>query len=424
MNDNIVYHNTSCGEVKVSKKISQHKVSFTPTCASDKVINDMEIDFSPLITDNNNKHQDDKNKSQSQFFSLKTISPKRRKKKKSLATFDENFNEIITSLTILGQEKEKERQKKENEEKLNKEKKKSIIKTFLQENEEDIKSLSNTEEINDFYEFNENCYQVIDDIIPINNIPLPKISFPFFKEVPSKKKLAIFDLDETLAHSEFKNIDKAQNIITVKPPSKKEVKIGLNIRPHLKEALDLIKKHYFIIVYTASDRSYADPVLNFIDPNNDYFQYRLYRSHCIYSKVKDDDKIKLYIKDLSIFKNIDLKDMVIIDNSILSYAYHLNNGIPIVPYYKGEKDYELMFLAGYLSSIRKWKDLREANKKYIKLEHLIKQYKRKEKENKDNDDEDSSSGEESPMKNKNCESVISGFLDAANKVNHNNISNN
>ena len=419
MNDNIIYHNnTTCGEkeIIVSRKISQHKVSFTPTCASDKVINDMDIDFSPLITNNNNNFNQNK-KNESQFFSLKTLE----KKKKSLESFDENFNEIINSLAILVQEKEK--QKIENEEKPNKEKKKSIIRTFLQENEEDIKSLSNTEEINDFYEFNENCYQVIDDIIPINNIPLPKISFPFFKDVPSKKKIAIFDLDETMAHSEFKNIEKAQNIITVKPPSRKEVKIGLNIRPHLKEALDLIKKHYFIIVYSASDRSYADPVLNFIDPNNDYFQYRLYRSHCIYSKVKDDDKIKLYIKDLSIFKNVDLKDMVIIDNSILSYAYHLNNGIPIVPYYKGEKDYELMFLAGYLSSIRKWKDLREANKKYIKLEHLIKQYKRKEKENKDNDDEDSSSGEESPMKNKNCESVISGFLDAANKVNDNNITN-
>ena len=422
MIDNIIYHNTTRGEIKVSKKISQHKVFFTPTCASDKIINDMEIDFSPLITDNNNNlHQ--KKKDESQYFSLKTLSPYREKKKKSLAPFDENFNEIITSLAILG--KEKEKQKIENEERSNKEKKKSIIKTFLQENEEDIKSLSNTEEISDFYQFNENCYQVIDDLIPINNIPLPKISFPFFKDVPSKKKIAIFDLDETLAHSEFKNIEKAQNIITVKPPSRKEVKIGLNIRPHLKEALDLIKKHYFIIVYTASDRSYADPVLNFIDPNNDYFQYRLYRSHCIYSKVKDDDKIKLYIKDLSIFKNVDLKDMVIIDNSILSYAYHLNNGIPIVPYYKGEKDYELMFLAGYLSSIRKWKDLREANKKYIKLEMLIKQYKKKEKKNKDKDDDNFSCREEdSPMKNKNCESVISGFLDAANKVNGNNISNN
>ena len=419
MNDNIIYHNnTTCGEkeIIVSRKISQHKVSFTPTCASDKVINDMDIDFSPLITNNNNNFNQNK-KNESQFFSLKTFE----KKKKSLESFDENFNEIINSLAILVQEKEK--QKIENEEKPNKEKKKSIIRTFLQENEEDIKSLSNTEEINDFYEFNENCYQVIDDIIPINNIPLPKISFPFFKDVPSKKKIAIFDLDETMAHSEFKNIEKAQNIITVKPPSRKEVKIGLNIRPHLKEALDLIKKHYFIIVYSASDRSYADPVLNFIDPNNDYFQYRLYRSHCIYSKVKDDDKIKLYIKDLSIFKNVDLKDMVIIDNSILSYAYHLNNGIPIVPYYKGEKDYELMFLAGYLSSIRKWKDLREANKKYIKLENLIKQYKKKEKENKDNDDDNFSSGEDSPMKNKNCESVISGFLDAANKVNDNNITN-
>ena len=28
---------------------------------------------------------------------------------------------------------------------------------------------------------------LIDAIIPINNIPLLKISFPFFKDVPSKK---------------------------------------------------------------------------------------------------------------------------------------------------------------------------------------------------------------------------------------------
>jgi hypothetical protein len=141
----------------------------------------MDIDFSPLITNNNNNFNQNK-KNESQFFSLKTLE----KKKKSLESFDENFNEIINSLAILV--KEKEKQKIENEEKPNKEKKKSIIRTFLQENEEDIKSLSNTEEINDFYEFNENCYQVIDDIIPINNIPLPKISFPFFKDVPSKKK--------------------------------------------------------------------------------------------------------------------------------------------------------------------------------------------------------------------------------------------
>ena len=235
-----------------------------------------------------------------------------------------------------------------------------------------------------------------------SNIP-PKIKFPFAKDIPEKKRLAIFDLDETLAHSEFKNIDKAQHKITVKLPSNIEVKIGLNIRPHWKKALKEISKHYFIVIYTASDHSYADAILNYIDPDKEFFEYRLYRSNCIFTKVKSDDKLKFYVKDLNIFEDIDLKDMVIIDNSILSYAYHLNNGIPILPYYNSEKDFELMFLAGYLNQIYKYDDLREANKKYIKLENMVEMIK-----NKDEKDENT---EELPMKN-NCDtSIISGFLE-------------
>jgi hypothetical protein len=64
--------------------------------------------------------------------------------------------------------------------------------------------------------------------------------------------------------------------------------------------------------------------------------------------------------------------MVIIDNSILSYAYHLNNGIPIMPYYSGDKDFELMFLVGYLEQIYLMDDLREANKKFIGLDTILK----------------------------------------------------
>jgi CTD small phosphatase-like protein 2 len=232
-----------------------------------------------------------------------------------------------------------------------------------------------------------------------------------------KKRLAIFDLDETLAHSEYKNIKNSQHILTIKLPSEKSVKIGLNIRPHLIEALKEISKNYYIVIYTASDHHYADTVLDFIDKKKEFFKYRLYRRNCKYMKDKFDDKIKFYCKDLEIFEGIDLKDMVIIDNSILSYALQLNNGIPIMPYKDSKKDFELMFLAGYLNSICEFEDLREANKKFIKLEELVNDYKKNELSLVD-DEEIENNGQNSPLKiAKTDGSVINYFLKEAKKVN-------
>ena len=232
-----------------------------------------------------------------------------------------------------------------------------------------------------------------------------------------KKRLAIFDLDETLAHSEYKNIKNSQHILTIKLPSEKSVKIGLNIRPHLIEALKEISKNYYIVIYTASDHHYADTVLDFIDKKKEFFKYRLYRRNCKYMKDKFDDKIKFYCKDLEIFEGIDLKDMIIIDNSILSYALQLNNGIPIMPYKDSKNDFELMFLAGYLNSICEFEDLREANKKFIKLEQLVNDYKKNELSLID-DEEIENNGQNSPLKiAKTDESVINYFLKEAKKVN-------
>jgi CTD small phosphatase-like protein 2 len=53
--------------------------------------------------------------------------------------------------------------------------------------------------------------------------------------------------------------------------------------------------------------------LDFIDPDRELIQYRLYRQHCIETDYG-------YIKDLRIIANRDLKDMVLVDNSVLSFA--------------------------------------------------------------------------------------------------------
>jgi len=44
-----------------------------------------------------------------------------------------------------------------------------------------------------------------------------------------------------------------------------------------------------------------------------------------------------FVKDLRIFKGIDLKNVMIVDNYVHSFAFHLDNGIPVVPFF-GEKD--------------------------------------------------------------------------------------
>ena len=341
-----------------------------------------------------------------------------------LSKFEDNFDEIIHSLSNGKIDKNNNNNKYKDITKIKKNNtfkendRISIdLKNFLNENQLEIKYLSNTEEISDFNEYNQACISMLDNIIPVTQNKLPKIKFPFAHNIPKKKRLAIFDLDETLAHSEYKNIKNSQHILTIKLPSEKSVKIGLNIRPHLIEALKEISKNYYIVIYTASDHHYADTVLDFIDKKKEFFKYRLYRRNCKYMKDKFDDKIKFYCKDLEIFEGIDLKDMVIIDNSILSYALQLNNGIPIMPYKDSKKDFELMFLAGYLNSICEFEDLREANKKFIKLEQLVNDYKKNELSLID-DEEIENNGQNSPLKiAKTDESVINYFLKEAKKVN-------
>lgn len=138
----------------------------------------------------------------------------------------------------------------------------------------------------------------------------------------------------------------------------------------MDECLTDIKNRYHLIIYTASDQSYADSVLDFIDPGGKYFSLRLYRHNCV--KTMSDGNT-IYIKDLRIIKNVKLKNMIIIDNSVLSFAFHLDNGIPILPYYNNKKDKELLFLRDYMMNLPNTEDFRISNSKIFNLKRLLKE---------------------------------------------------
>ena len=59
----------------------------------------------------------------------------------------------------------------------------------------------------------------------------------------------------------------------------------------------------------------------------------------------------------------------------MAFAFELNSGVPILPYYDAEKDIELMFCVYYLESIADFDDLRVQNKKYLRMEHYLQQAK-------------------------------------------------
>ena len=273
-------------------------------------------------------------------------------------------------------------------------------------NEEKIISLTNMEIISDFYEYTENCMRLITEMKPKENnkIKITPRDFIFVNNL-QRKKIAVFDLDETLIHCvgdiKTKKKEEYEEIINVIMPNNLTVKIGINIRPNWKKCLLEIKEKYYIIIYTASHNNYADAVLNFLDPENNIFEGRLYRKDCILNEI---DNNKFYVKDLNIFKNFDLKDIVLIDNSVLSFAYHLNNGIPIVPYYKGDKDSELIMLSKYLLSISNCNDLRQCNKEYINMESFLEQAKlEKIEDNLFDYDEESENNDEINNNNENYE---------------------
>ena len=88
--------------------------------------------------------------------------------------------------------------------------------------------------------------------------------------------------------------------------------------------------------------------MNFIDPKNEFFHTRLYRHHCVETEYG-------LIKDLRIINNREIKDLLLVDNSALSFSLNVHNGVPILPYYDSKTDEELRHLTYYLMGLRESK---------------------------------------------------------------------
>ena len=211
----------------------------------------------------------------------------------------------------------------------------------------------------------------------------------------SERKILILDLDETLIHADFNEefanqdikYDKIISFYSEEEPlpcndaedeeltddDSKDLsavkvlnKVGIFLRPGVNFFLETASKYFEIGVFTASVPEYADAVINYLDPENKFIKFRLYRDNCI--NVGD----LLRVKNLNILKNVPLKKIILVDNNMYSFAPQLSNGILINSFINDKNDSELSNLLSYLLNyIYPAEDVRKVNEEFFGFKKII-----------------------------------------------------
>lgn len=191
--------------------------------------------------------------------------------------------------------------------------------------------------------------------------PHAKICLPL-KDPCDPPITLVLDLDETLVHCTVEPIPDADMVFPVLFNGV-QYKVHVRTRPYLTEFLMNVSKKFEVVVFTASQKVYADELLNRIDPDGKYIKHRMFREACL---LVDGN----YLKDLNVIGR-DLSRSVLVDNSPHAFGYQVDNGIPIESWFEDPNDTELLKLEQFLESLHSVDDVRTVVRSTFQTYKLI-----------------------------------------------------
>ncbi|CAD8143000.1 unnamed protein product [Paramecium octaurelia] len=168
------------------------------------------------------------------------------------------------------------------------------------------------------------------------------------------RKLCVLDLDETLVHSQFK-ADNGYDFLLDIIVQSQLFKVFVTVRPGVETFIESLSEYFDIVLWTASLKEYADPVIDIIDPQR-RIQTRLYRESCTPIRgglTKNLNKL-----------GRNLKEVLIIDNSQMSFLFQPENGFLIKDFIQDKNDKELDMLLPFLIWLSQQPDVRPVSKLY------------------------------------------------------------
>ena len=166
-----------------------------------------------------------------------------------------------------------------------------------------------------------------------------KIENPFIKSPLMKKYSLILSLDKTLS---YKN-NKTNAII---------------LRNGLFSFLSTIKPFFELILFSIDSQDVSYPIINMIENDKKYFDYKFYKDHCVLYKNN-------LIKDVTLIGR-DLSKIIIVDNNETCFELNKENGIKISSFYGDNNDNKLFELKNILKEIyfKNYNDVRLALKEF------------------------------------------------------------
>lgn len=212
-----------------------------------------------------------------------------------------------------------------------------------------------------FFEIDENYnpYPYIQRICSIPRPPVTKKNILGKKPVDAPKVTLVLDLDETLVHCTTERSVQQPAITFSVMWNGGTYFVSAMKRPFLQEFMEEVSNLFEVVIFTASQKVYANKLLDIIDPEFKWSKKRLFRESCAFIEGN-------YIKDLAVLGR-DISKVVIIDNSPQAFALQYDNALPISSWFEDSNDSELVKVLPLLRKLAVADDVRPILRKRFKL---------------------------------------------------------